>query len=276
MSTPARTFPIWAFLLLATNFILILAVILLILRQHGGTAFLGAPFPNQVRSNNQSEANTPQLGPRHQLSYQQWIQVLKQEANVAAQKNPQHLTILVGDSLSLWFPNELLPKDRNWLNQGISGETSTGLLKRLNIIDRTHPETILVMIGINDLVQGVSDEIILGNQRRIILYLHRVHPKTQIVVQAILPHGGQQANWEGREKLLAIPNSRIRNLNQQLQRIAAAEGVKYLNLYPLFANQQGELRPELSTDGLHLNPQGYLVWSSALQLYSQLELERRR
>jgi lysophospholipase L1-like esterase len=276
VSTPARTFPIWAFLLLATNFILILAVILLILRQHGGTAFLGAPFPNQVRSNNQSEANTPQLGPRHQLSYQQWIQVLKQEANVAAQKNPQHLTILVGDSLSLWFPNELLPKDRNWLNQGISGETSTGLLKRLNIIDRTHPETILVMIGINDLVQGVSDEIILGNQRRIILYLHRVHPKTQIVVQAILPHGGQQANWEGREKLLAIPNSRIRNLNQQLQRIAAAEGVKYLNLYPLFANQQGELRPELSTDGLHLNPQGYLVWSSALQLYSQLELERRR
>ncbi len=275
MSTPARTFPIWAFLLLATNFILILAVILLILRQHGGTAFLGAPFPNQVRSNNQSEANTPQLGPRHQLSYQQWIQVLKQEANVAAQKNPQHLTILVGDSLSLWFPNELLPKDRNWLNQGISGETSTGLLKRLNIIDRTHPETILVMIGINDLVQGVSDEIILGNQRRIILYLHRVHPKTQIVVQAILPHGGQQANWEGREKLLAIPNSRIRNLNQQLQSIAAAEGVKYLNLYPLFANQQGELRPELSTDGLHLNPQGYLVWSSALQLYSQLELERR-
>jgi len=275
VSTPARTFPIWAFLLLATNFILILAVILLILRQHGGTAFLGAPFPNQVRSNNQSEANTPQLGPRHQLSYQQWIQVLKQEANVAAQKNPQHLTILVGDSLSLWFPNELLPKDRNWLNQGISGETSTGLLKRLNIIDRTHPETILVMIGINDLVQGVSDEIILGNQRRIILYLHRVHPKTQIVVQAILPHGGQQANWEGREKLLAIPNSRIRNLNQQLQSIAAAEGVKYLNLYPLFANQQGELRPELSTDGLHLNPQGYLVWSSALQLYSQLELERR-
>jgi len=273
VSTPAKTFPTWAFLSLATNFIMILAVILLILRQHGWTAFLGGIFPSQVNSNHQPEAITPQLGPRHQLSYQQWLDILKQEANVAAQNHPQHLTILLGDSISLWFPTELLPEDRNWLNQGISGETSAGLLKRLELIDRTTPETILVMIGINDLTQGVSDEIILGNEQQIILYLQRMHPKTQIVVQSILPHGGKQVTWEGREKLLAIPNSRIRQLNQQLQRIAAKEGVKYLNLHPLFANQQGELRPELSSDGLHLNPQGYLVWSSALQLYSQIELE---
>ena len=272
MSTPAKTFPAWAFLSLVTNFILILAVIVLILRQYGLTAFSATIFSSQAKSNEQLQAVTPQLGSRHQLSYEQWLDILKQEAKVAAQRHPQNLTILAGDSLSLWFPVELLPAHRNWLNQGISGETSTGLLKRLKLFNPTSPQTIFVMIGINDLIRGASDEVILENQKQIILYLQRAHPKTQIVIQSILPHGIEQATWEGREKLLAIPNSRIRQLNHQLQRIAANKGVKYLDLYPLFANQQGELRPELSTDGLHLSAQGYLVWSSALQLYSHLEL----
>jgi lysophospholipase L1-like esterase len=272
VSTPAKTFPAWAFLSLVTNFILILAVIVLILRQYGLTAFSATIFSSQAKSNEQLQAVTPQLGSRHQLSYEQWLDILKQEAKVAAQRHPQNLTILAGDSLSLWFPVELLPAHRNWLNQGISGETSTGLLKRLKLFNPTSPQTIFVMIGINDLIRGASDEVILENQKQIILYLQRAHPKTQIVIQSILPHGIEQATWEGREKLLAIPNSRIRQLNHQLQRIAANKGVKYLDLYPLFANQQGELRPELSTDGLHLSAQGYLVWSSALQLYSHLEL----
>ncbi|MBR8837259.1 MAG: G-D-S-L family lipolytic protein [Stigonema ocellatum SAG 48.90 = DSM 106950] len=273
MSKPVKTFRTWVFFSLATNGILTLAVIQLIWPQHGWTAFLGKIFPNQANSNNQPEAITPQLGSRHQLNYQQWIDILNKEAKVAAEKHPHHLTILAGDSLSLWFPTELLSKDRNWLNQGISGETSAGLLKRLDLIDGTSPEAIFVMIGINDLLQGTRDEIILENQRQIIHYLRRIHPKAKIVIQSILPHGKKQATWEGREKLLAISNSRIRQLNQQLQRLAAKEGVKYLNLHPLFANQQGELHPELSTDGLHLSPQGYLVWSSALQIYSQIELD---
>jgi lysophospholipase L1-like esterase len=277
VSTPAKTFPTWAFFSVLTNIVLMLTVALLIYRQQRATTFLGTiTSPTQLNRDTQPQAVTPKLGRRHKLNYQQWVDILKQEATVAAQKRPQHLTILLGDSLSLWFPSELLPQNRNWLNQGISGETSTGLLKRLELFNSTQPETIFVMIGINDLIRGVSDKIILDNQLQIIRYLKKVHPQTQIVVQSILPHGGQETTWERREKLLAIPNSRIRSLNQQLQAIAQKEGVKYLNLHPLFANNQTNLRLELSTDGLHLNSQGYLVWSSALQLYSQIELEAQK
>ncbi|MDF5720638.1 MAG: SGNH/GDSL hydrolase family protein [Rhizonema sp. PD37] len=264
MSTSSKKLPAWAFLSLAVNGILMLSVILLILRHQELTAFFKTVFFPQPEV-------TPQLGSRHQLNYSQWVDILKQEANVAASKHPQHLNILAGDSLSLWFPPELLPKDKNWLNQGISGETSTGLLKRLNLFDRTQPEKIFVMIGINDLIRGVNDKIILDNQYKIIHHLHEVHPKAEVVVESILPHQSEGVNWQGREKLLAIPNSRIRQLNQQLQGIAVKEGVRYINLYPLFANEQGNLRHELSSDGLHLNPNGYLVWSSALQLYNQIE-----
>ncbi len=249
-----------------------LAVILLIWQQQRLKAVFGNPLsPDSVR---QTQAVTLDLGRRHQLGYQQWLDILKQEAQVASDQPPERLSILTGDSLSLWFPPQLLPEDRNWLNQAISGESSDGLLKRLDLFDRTQPEVIFVMIGINDLIRGVSDQVILKNQRRIMTYLRKTHPQAQIVVQSILPHGDEAATWEGREKLLKIPNSRIRQLNQQLQKTATKVGVKYLDLYPLFTNQQGNLRSEFTTDGLHLNPTGYVVWRTALQMYSNMEVGR--
>ncbi|WP_083389458.1 SGNH/GDSL hydrolase family protein [Trichormus sp. NMC-1] len=273
MSTPVKTFPVWGFFLLITNGILMLSVILLIWRQQKlTTAFATTTSAAPINLNSTTPSVAPELGPRHKLSYRQWLDILKQEAKVAASKPPQHLTILAGDSLSLWFPPELLPEDRTWLNQGISGETSDGLLKRLDLFDRTQPETILVMIGINDLIRGVGDEEILANQRQIIRYLRNTHPQAQIFVQSILPHGGEEATWERKEKLLAIPNSRIRQLNEELQKIATRQDIKYLDLHPLFTNKQGNLNPQLTTDGLHLNPQGYLVWRTALQIYNNKPL----
>jgi lysophospholipase L1-like esterase len=64
--------------------------------------------------------------------------------------------------------------------------------------------------------------------------------------------------------LSAIPNERIRNLNQEIAFIAQQEGAGYLNLHTLFADGQGELEPELTTDGLHLTRRGYEVWQQGL------------
>ncbi len=216
---------------------------------------------------------SPELGPRHQLNYQQWVVLLEKEADVISTRQPKNLAILLGDSLSLWFPNELLPKDATWLNQGISGETSAGLLKRLNLFDKTQPDVIFLMIGINDLIRGVEDETILNNQALIIRNLRQVHPKAKIIVQSILPHGAEKATWQRRDRLLEIPNSRIQQLNQRLKVIAQTQGAIYLDLYPLFAEDSGNLNMDLSTDGLHLGPKGYLVWHYALQVAHQMVLD---
>jgi lysophospholipase L1-like esterase len=272
--TRSKTFPTWVLLSLAANGLLVLAIASLLMRQYQWSV----PSPISKSSATTRLVNAPpepgtELGPRHQLNYQQWVSLLEQEAQVTAAQKPEHLAILMGDSISLWFPNELLPSDRSWLNQGISGETSAGLLNRLEVVDKTKPEVIFVMIGINDLIGGVKDETILANQQLIISYLRQVHPKAKIVVQSILPHGGEKVTWEGRDRLLAIPNSRIQELNQRLRAIARKEGVIYIDLYPLFADDEGNLKRALSTDGLHLSHQGYLVWRNALLVLNQLIVE---
>lgn len=226
---------------------------------------------------------TASLGPRHQLTYEQWVKLLGREANVAAESHPKKLTVLAGDSLSLWFPPDLLPQGLVWLNQGISGETSFGLLRRLKLFDHTQPETVFVMIGINDVIRGISAETLLANYHEIMLHLKKAHPQAQIVVQSILPHAGsrlqrspvdnasrrdqQIARWEPR--LAVMPNSHIRQLNQALAAMTEAEGLDYLDLYPSFTDANGDLAADLSTDGLHLSVKGYQVWRSRLQQFVQ-------
>ncbi len=212
------------------------------------------------------------VSPRQQLNYQQWVDLLGQEIATMAAKNPDHLTILLGDSLSLWFPAELLPGRRVWMNQGISGEKTHSLLTRLHLLDVADVDTIFLMIGINDLIWGQSDQQVLANYVKIMDHLASHHPDTDIVVQSILPHGAEASTWESRHLLLELSNERIRSMNQALEAIATEYNAHYLELYPIFANGEGNLRPDLTTDGLHLNREGYLVWRAAISLYSQLEL----
>ena len=278
----------WVALSFSISGLLLLSTVLL--RRGSLTAF------SQVSASTmQSESSQAPLlsnfGPRHQLTYEQWVALLRQEAKVAAEKHPPHLSVLAGDSLSLWFPPELLPPEERWLNQGISGETSTGLLRRLKLFDQTQPETVFVMIGINDLLHGVSDATILANHREIMLHLKAAHPQAQIVVQSILPYADRRlarsqltatdsAVGAGKAASTAqrtmVSNSAIRHLNDALEAMSRVEGVDYLDLQPYFADASGSLAADLSTDGLHLSPKGYAVWRSHLQMFTQKQAMKPR
>ncbi|MUG92098.1 lipolytic protein G-D-S-L family [Scytonema sp. UIC 10036] len=192
---------------------------------------------------------------KSQLTYEDWKSLLSLEAKVMAQgQGKSSLGILLGDSLSLWFPQESLPSDRLWLNQGISGDTSGGIVKRLSAFSATKPDVIYIMAGINDLRKGLTDEIILRNHRKMLRSLRESHPQAKIFVQSILP-----------TRLAKIPNQRVRHINHHLALIAKEENAYYLNLYQWFIDFRGNLREELTTDGLHLSREGYEVWQSALR-----------
>lgn len=198
-------------------------------------------------------------------THEQWKRLLEQEAKAVAKgQGSNRLGILLGDSLSLWFPSQRLPGSQLWLNQGISGENSGQIRRRLLAFSQTKPDTIYVLAGINDLRQGVTDDVILNNLHQIVQRLRQNHPRAQVVLQSILP-----------TRFNPISNERIRNLNQQIAGIAQREGAGFLHLHPLFTDEQGEMRQELTTDGIHLSHQGYEVWQEALQ-YAESALAAKR
>jgi len=53
------------------------------------------------------------------------------------------------------------------------------------------------------------------------------------------------------------PVARIRELNRWLQEYAAQNGFDYVDYYSVLAGPNGELKPELSNDGVHPNRVGY-------------------
>lgn len=189
-----------------------------------------------------------------QPSYTQWRRLLAQEARVATGgQGNNRLGILLGDSISLWFPSDRLPSSQLWLNQSISGETTRDILQRLSDFSRTRPSVIYLMAGVNDLKQGIPEAEILFNLRQILRRLKQTHPKTQLVVQSILPTDAALSFGD-----------RVWWLNQQLAALAEQEGTVYLDLYSHMADTSGSLRRELTTDGLHLNANGYQVWQEVL------------
>lgn len=282
MLTPSKNLPPWVWVSLITNGLLLLTFLSGLVSSQPSSKYsttqtiLYRLDSDSIRWGiNQLKSTLSILKIRQTWTYEKWLEQLQEDAEKIADQSPPHLTILLGDSLSAAFPNQLLPRERTWLNQSISGDTSALLNKRLSLLNRTQPQTIFIMIGINDLLRGITEDTILENQRTLIRQWRTLHPRTQLVIQSLLPHRGQKSTWEGKTRLKTVSNQRIRAFNQRLKKLAKNEGVFYLDLHPLFTDSHGDLLPDLTTDGLHLNGLGYLVWTSALKLFSQSQLEYR-
>jgi lysophospholipase L1-like esterase len=189
-----------------------------------------------------------------QPTYQQWQTLLTQEAAVmAARQGSRPLTILLGDSLYLWLPQEHLTTDRLWLNQSISGETTGHILRRLDNFAGVRADEIYVMAGINDLKNGADPRVVVSNIELIAQKLRVQHPQARIIILSILP-----------TRLPPISNTTVRWVNQRIAREVGRRGVEFVDLQPDFMDSQGLLRIELTTDGIHLSPQGYRLLAGHL------------
>ena len=130
------------------------------------------------------------------------------------------------------------------------------VLERLNrdVIDIA-PSAVFLLIGINDVGAGFSNNTLLVNYERMILRITKKVPGTKLFLQSILPTRGIENR----------PLERIQLLNVELHKLAMKYGVKFLDIYPLFVNGKGELAEEFSGDGLHLTLAAYEKWADYLR-----------
>ena len=65
-----------------------------------------------------------------------------------------------------------------------------------------------------------------------------------------------------------LNNDEIRIYNEQLQEMAAENGWGFVNIAPLLADEEGNLKTEYCSDGfLHQSPAAYKIWTQALRQY---------
>ena len=126
---------------------------------------------------------------------------------------------------------------------------------------------IFLMIGVNDIKRGTPLNLIIQNYERIAQKIQRQSPRTKLYFQSVLPVA---------ESMLVsiyskISNEKIREANKQLKRIAEKYQVPYIDLHnDVFANQDGQLQTDLTTDGLHLQPSAYILWVDYLKKHNYL------
>jgi lysophospholipase L1-like esterase len=172
--------------------------------------------------------------------------------------NTEAEIVFAGDSLIAEGPwSELYCPIKN---RGIGGETTTGLLDRLDEVTESRPRKIFLLVGTNCLAADVPVAQVVRNYRKILERVRGESPQSQVFVISVLPVNPRLTNKR------AHVNATIRELNRQLRDLAGQfESVAFLDVFDALTDGSGDLRKDLTTDGLHLNLDGYLVLGRLLE-----------
>jgi lysophospholipase L1-like esterase len=168
--------------------------------------------------------------------------------------------IFLGDSITDRCEWDELFANYSIIRRGISGDITEGVLNRLSEITRRKPSKIFIMIGVNDLRRNYDiDSVIIKNYSQIIRSLQKDTKETKIYIQSVLP-------VNNKVKDAKTTNNNINALNSKLQILAAVNGIKYIDLFDRFIDEEGNLHKDLTSDGLHINGKGYLIWRDVISL----------
>ena len=171
--------------------------------------------------------------------------------------------VMLGNSLTDGCEfNELLG-NRHIKNRGIVGDIVQGLIDRIDPIIKGQPKKLFIMCGVNDISHGVTADSIARATEKLIVMVKQGSPRTKIYLQSMLPFNNEVREW----KLLKNQEHVVVEANILLEQVARRQGVTWINLYPLFADENGRLRADLTNDGLHLMGKGYLIWRDAIKPY---------
>ncbi len=160
--------------------------------------------------------------------------------------------IIIGDSMVAYI--NLSQYGLDLINMGIAGDTTIGVIERLDAVLRIKPEIVFVNVGSNDLVltHHSLEEIVL-NIKRIFeklstfskVYILSLTPVNESVEDVNLLYVGGRKN----EDIYAI-NQKLRMLFKDC----------YIDTSDILKDESLKLNKAYTTDGIHLNHQGYSIW----------------
>ncbi|MFA0407287.1 SGNH/GDSL hydrolase family protein [Vibrio splendidus] len=166
--------------------------------------------------------------------------------------SPNADLVMFGDSITEWAPWADIFRDVSMVNRGLAGDTTTGMLRRIDTTLNVKPKLVCFMAGINDLAQGYDVDHIYQNY----IDMLKVWQENdiRILVQSTLYVGS---------KLQGL-NPSVELLNTKISEYCAQQGIAFLDVNSVLSPNH-LLSNEYSCDDLYLNAKAYQVWAEVLQ-----------
>lgn len=173
----------------------------------------------------------------------------------------KHKIILLGDSMIAYIPIHYFGLEAVVLNLGIPGDTTTGVLNRLDDVIHLMPSRVILNIGSNDAVltdltldQTVSN--IIGIEEHL---KAKGIPVTVVSMTPVLI-GHPLSNMD---YIRNRTNTELTYINQRLSVYLPQDA--YVDVFSSLLKQH-QLSPDYTTDGIHLSKTGYAIYLNKLNL----------
>jgi len=191
-----------------------------------------------------------------------WFRKLWAERRIQWSKQAEQdrgAVVFLGDSITQMWGDNLGNSFAGMkvANRGISGDTTRGVLIRLkeDVLD-LQPRAVVLLIGTNDLDEKAEPETIAANLKLILDALKSHNANMPIILCQVFPSS------EAKNR----PAAKIKKLNQLCAALVKGDSqITFIETWPLFANAQGDAKPEEFPDLLHPNAMGYAKWAAALR-----------
>ncbi len=151
-------------------------------------------------------------------------------------------------------------------NRGISGDTTRGVLYRLdaNVLS-LHPRAIVLLIGTNDIGAGADPSDAADNIKSILKAIRREYPDLPVIICEVMPSSEKQHR----------PAAKIERLNALIvKEMRPKHDVFICDTWSIYADANGDCPRDEFPDLLHPNAVGYAKWTAALNpIFAKLNLQ---
>lgn len=184
----------------------------------------------------------------------------------------ENRVVFLGDSITEFWSKEepLFFQNKNYINRGISGQTTPQMLVRFRAdVIELKPKIVVILAGGNDIAgnTGISNTKMITNNIFSMIELAHVH-NIKVILCSVLP-----ANffyWNPKEK----PAERIIELNKLLENYAITNKIPFVDYYSAMVDDEKGLKTEFSEDRVHPNAAGYRIMSPLIEKKIELILNK--
>lgn len=191
----------------------------------------------------------------------QWeADIKKFEASDKANPPPKHAILFTGSSsIRIWTNVAECFPEYKVINRGFGGSQIADSVRYAErIVLPYKPMAIVFYAGDNDLAEGKTPDEVFADFKRFVYKVHWAQRDVKIFFISIKP---SPARWRFRDKVIES--------NRLIREFCAHEkNLKFIDVYPAMLGPDASPRKELfQKDGLHLNADGYKLWTSIIKPY---------